>query len=103
MLLSIPRCCVNCEPFLCMRRNEFLQGLTFTAACAIRTIRRMHDLVYWIAGLVGLAFLIHGLTDWFSRDARVGRKRRRNHGQISYKSKHPMILLNVRTKKPPKK
>ena len=57
------------------------------------------DLLFWMAALVALGFILHGLTDCFSREARLGRKRRRNHGRISTKTRRPTVMLSVRTKK----
>jgi len=57
------------------------------------------DLLYCAAGLAALGFIVHGLTDWFSREARVIRKRRRNHGRITTKARRPTVMLSVRTKK----
>jgi len=57
------------------------------------------DLLYCAIGIVALGFILHGLTDWFSREARVNRKRRRNHGRISSKSRRAGVMLSVRTKK----
>jgi hypothetical protein len=57
------------------------------------------DLIYFGAGALALGFIFHGATDWFSRDARFLRKRRRNHGRIASKTRRPTILLSVRTKK----
>jgi hypothetical protein len=57
------------------------------------------DLLYFTAGLIAVVFIFHGLTDWFSYEARVGRKRRRNHGRVCNKSRRPTVMLSVRTKK----
>jgi len=57
------------------------------------------DLLYWMAALLAVGFILHGITDWFSRAARLGRKRRRNHGRVYTKSRRPTVMLSVRTKK----
>lgn len=57
------------------------------------------DLPFYAAGVVALGLILHGFTDWFSREARYNRKRRRNHGRISTKSRRPGVMLSVRTKK----
>ena len=57
------------------------------------------DLLYCVAGLAAAGFIFHGLTDWFSHEARVGRKRRRNHGRVYSKARRPTVMLSVRTKK----
>jgi hypothetical protein len=57
------------------------------------------DVLYWIAGVAAFAMILHGLTDCFSRDARLGRKRRRNHGRVFTKARRPTVMLSVRTRK----
>jgi len=57
------------------------------------------DLLFWTAAVVALGFILHGLTDLFSRDARIARKRRRNHGRICTKARRPTVMLSVRTKR----
>jgi len=57
------------------------------------------DLLYYAVGIVALGFILHGLTDLFSREARINRKRRRNHGRICSRSRHPSVMLSVRTKR----
>ena len=56
------------------------------------------DLLYVMATLAALGFIVHGVTDMFSREARIGRKRRKNYGRISHKTGRP-VVLNVRTRK----
>ena len=36
------------------------------------------DLLYCVGGVIAHGFIFHGVTDWFSQDARITRKRRRN-------------------------
>ena len=53
--------------------------------------------VWWVVGLVALVVL-----GWFAlnpREARVERRRRRNHNRIIAKGDRPMVKLSVR---PPK-
>ena len=57
------------------------------------------DLPFYAAGVVALGLILHGFTDWFSREARFNRKRRRNHGRISSKARRPSVMLSVRTKR----
>ena len=57
------------------------------------------DLLCCAAGLAAFGFIFHGLTDWFSLDARVARKRRRNHRRVFCKSRRPTVMLSVRTKR----
>jgi len=57
------------------------------------------DLLFFIAAAVAVGFIFHGLTDWFSYESRVGRKRRRNHGRVYTKARRPTVMLSVRTKK----
>jgi hypothetical protein len=57
------------------------------------------DVLYYAVAVGALGFILHGATDWFSHEARINRKRRRNHGRISTKSRRPSVMLSVRTKK----
>jgi hypothetical protein len=66
---------------------------------SLKTIMNSIDLLYSLAGIVALGLIFHGVTDWFSQSARLGRKRRRNHGRISNKSRRPTVMLSVRMKK----
>jgi len=58
-----------------------------------------NDVLIWMAGLAAFALILHGLTDCFSREARLGRKRRRNHGRVFTKARRPTVMLSVRAKK----
>ena len=53
------------------------------------------DLLYCIGAVVALGFIFHGLTDWFSQDARITRKRRRNHGRVCSKARRAGTAGNV--------
>jgi len=53
--------------------------------------------------LLGAGFLV-ALSVWmvshhFSRDAKLGRRRRRNNSRVEPKVKRPMVRLSVRTRK----
>jgi hypothetical protein len=50
------------------------------------------------AGLV-LAASVWAISHYLSKDARLGRRRRRNNYRIEPKVRRPMIRLNARTRK----
>jgi hypothetical protein len=57
------------------------------------------DLLFYAAGVAALGCIVHGLTDWFSNDARIVRKRRRNYMRVSSRARRPTVMLSARTKK----
>jgi hypothetical protein len=52
-----------------------------------------------IAGLIVCAVLIGFLARYFTPEARLERRRRRNSYRIVSKARRPMVRLNVREKK----
>ena len=58
-------------------------GTLLAAVGALTLLGRWRRAVWlerpWFLGLVALGFLVHGLTDWFSPEARLRRRRARNH------------------------
>ena len=52
-----------------------------------------------VASLVVFAVLIGFLARYFSPEARLERRRRRNSYRVVSKSRRPMVRLNVREKK----
>lgn len=50
------------------------------------------------AGLL-LVLGLWGISHYLSRDAKLGRRRRRNNGRVQSRVKRPMVRLSVRTKK----
>jgi len=59
-----------------------------------------HDyfLLFWVIGL--LAVGVWGASVFFSRDARLERRRRKSHSRIISKANRPTVRFSVR---PPKK
>jgi len=50
------------------------------------------------AGLL-LALGLCAISHYLSRDAKLGRRRRRNNGRVKSRVKRPIVQLSVRTKK----
>ena len=50
-----------------------------------------------------LAAVFWMATHFFSRDAKLGRRRRRNHHRLEPKHNRPMVKLSVRTRSKPKR
>ena len=57
-----------------------------------------HPLLLLGAGFL-VAISIWAVSHHFSRDARLGRRRRRNNARVEPKVKRPMVRLSVRTGK----
>jgi len=52
-----------------------------------------------LASLIVFAVLFGTLARYFSPEARLERRRRRNSYRVVSKARRPMVTLNVRTKK----
>ena len=52
-----------------------------------------------VATLIVVAALVGILSHYFSVEARLGRRRRRNNYRVVSKARRPVVTLNVRTKK----
>jgi hypothetical protein len=59
-----------------------------------------HPLLLAIVGLMVLLVIVGIATRFFSPEARLERRRRRNNYRVISKARRPMVTLKVRTKKP---
>ncbi len=64
---------------------------------------RLDHLWWLLAAGFGVATAFWMLFPLFSREARLGRRRRRNHHRLEPKGNHPMVKLSVRTRSKPKR
>jgi uncharacterized membrane protein YecN with MAPEG domain len=53
----------------------------------------------WAVGLVGVIVLAVVVAHYFSPAAKDRRKRRRNYGRVISRTRRPVVMLNVNTKK----
>ena len=58
-----------------------------------------HPVVLGVASLVVLAAVTGILSHYFSSEARLERRRRRNNYRVVSKARRPVVTLNARTKK----
>ncbi len=56
-------------------------------------------LAWWVVGLVVVGLVGHFVLHQVSPEARARRRRRRNYGKVTHRSRRPIVTLNSRVPK----